>query len=176
MKIFAIDPGTEKSGYVVFDSSIRQVVDSGVVDNASLLDCGAWSICDIVCIEMIKSYGMAVGDTTFTTVLWIGRFVQVAYAKGMPYKLLYKKIDINPTLCFSNKAKDANIRQAILDLFEPSGGGKTPQIGTKAQPGPLFGVSSHAMSALAVALTYSIQNNLITRNFLTADEAQTSNK
>jgi hypothetical protein len=163
MIIFAVDPGTEKSGYVLFDTSEKKVLESGIVENIQLLESSAWHSCDIVCIEMIKSYGMPVGDTTFTTILWIGRIVQIAYQKGMPYKLLYKKIDINPTLCFSNKAKDANIRQAILDLFEPNGGGATPQIGTKSQPGPLYGVSSHALSALAVALTYSIQNNLITR-------------
>lgn len=163
MIIFAVDPGTEKSGYVLFDTSEKKVLESGIVENIQLLESSAWYSCDIVCIEMIKSYGMPVGDTTFTTILWIGRIIQIAYQKGMPYKLLYKKIDINPTLCFSNKAKDANIRQAILDLFEPNGGGATPQIGTKSQPGRLYGVSSHALSALAVALTYSIQNNLITR-------------
>lgn len=164
MKIFAVDPGTEKSGYVLFETETKKVLESGVVDNSFLLDCNTWGNCDIICVEMIKSYGMPVGDTTFTTIIWIGRYLQIAYQKGIPYKLLYKKIDINPTLCFSNKAKDSNIRQSVLDLFEPSGGGKTPQIGTKSEPGPLFGVSSHAISALAVALTYSIQNNLIIRN------------
>ncbi len=163
MIIFGIDPGTVESGYVVFNSENMQVVDSGVVGNEELLDKTTWVDADIVCIEMVASYGMPVGQTTFETVLWIGRFVQMCVTKNKEYQLLYKKKDINPTLCFSNKAKDANIRQAILDLFPASGGGTVPQKGTKTNPGPLFGVSSHAFSALAVALTYSIQNGLIKR-------------
>lgn len=42
---------------------------------------------------------------------------------------------------------------ALLDLFPRTGGGATPQIGTKAKPGPLYGVSSHAWAALGVAVT-----------------------
>jgi len=161
--IFGIDPGTVESGYVMFNSENIQVVGSGVVGNEELLQMSSWDDANIVCIEMVASYGMPVGQTTFETVLWIGRFVQYSVSKDIEYRLLYKKKDINPTLCFSNKAKDANIRQAILDLFPATGGGTVPQKGTKSNPGPLFGVSSHAFSALAVALTYSIQNNLIKR-------------
>jgi hypothetical protein len=53
----------------------------------------------------------------------------------------------------NQRAKDPNIRQALLDIFPGTGGGATPQIGTKAKPGPLYGVTSHAWSALAVAIT-----------------------
>ena len=47
--------------------------------------------------------------------------------------------------------------QALLDLFPRTGGGATPQIGTKGKPGPLYGVSSHAWAALGVAVTASHQ-------------------
>lgn len=163
MRVFAIDPGTTQSGFVLFDSITKTVVESGIVDNEELLHRTTWADADILVVEMCANYGMPSGKTIFETVLWVGRFIQYATSNGIMYEKLYKKIDINPTLCFSNKAKDANIRQAILDMFEPTGGGKTPQIGTKSQPGPLFGVSSHALSALAVALTYCIKNNLIKR-------------
>jgi len=43
------------------------------------------------------------------------------------------------------KAKDANIRQALIDKLGP--------VGTKKSPGPLWGVKSHIWSALAVAVT-----------------------
>lgn len=163
MIIFGIDPGTVESGYVLFNSDNMQVVESGVVGNEELLQMSSWDNSDIVCIEMVASYGQAVGQTTFETVLWIGRFVQMSVLKNKDYKLLYKKKDINPTLCFSSNVKDTHIRQAILDMFPATGGGSIPQKGTKAQPGPLYGVSSHAISALAVALTYCIQNKLINR-------------
>ena len=57
-------------------------------------------------------------------------------------------------LCGTPRAKDTNIRQRVIDIFPATGGGKTPQIGTKKEPGPLYGVTSHCISALAVGLTY----------------------
>ena len=163
VKVFAIDPGTTESGFVLFDSVERRVIEKGIVKNEELLLRSTWVDCDIVCIENVASYGMAVGQTTFTTVIWIGRYIQYAVSNGIDYKLLFKKVDINPAICFTNKAKDANIRQAIIDMFPATGGGKVPQVGNKKEPGPLFGVTSHMFAALAVALTYCLQNDLIKR-------------
>jgi hypothetical protein len=42
------------------------------------------------------------------------------------------------------RAKDPNVRQALLDKIGP--------VGTKKNPGPLYGVSGHGWSALAVAV------------------------
>jgi hypothetical protein len=56
-------------------------------------------------------------------------------------------------LCGTNKAKDANVRQALLDMFPRTGGGAVPQVGTKKEPGPLYGISTHAWPALGVAIT-----------------------
>lgn len=89
-------------------------------------------------------------NTTFETCVWIGRFIERFKRE---HKFIYRK-DVKLNLCNSMRAKDANVRQALLDRFEPTGGGKTPQIGTKKQPGPLFGMSSHQWSALAVGITY----------------------
>jgi hypothetical protein len=46
------------------------------------------------------------------------------------------------------RAKDANVRQAILDRF----GGKDKAIGKKGCYGPLRSIKSHLWSALAIAL------------------------
>jgi hypothetical protein len=43
------------------------------------------------------------------------------------------------------RAKDQNIRQALIDRLGPPG--------TKKNPGPTYGVTSHMWSALAVAVT-----------------------
>lgn len=102
-------------------------------------------------IEMIASYGMPVGREVFETCVWIGRFQQ-AWHSPEDVRLVYRK-DVKLHLCGTAKAKDANVRQALLDLYPRTGGGATPQIGTKAKPGPLYGVSSHAWPALAVAVT-----------------------
>ena len=65
------------------------------------------------------------------------------------------RLDVKLHLCKDSRAKDANIRQALLDRFPATGGGKTPQIGTKAQPGPLYGIKSHLWAALGVAVTFA---------------------
>lgn len=146
--ILAIDPGTEKSGWCVLEQG--RVAESGVDTNQAMLAAVIrWK--GPIAIEMIASYGMAVGREVFETCVWIGRFIQ-AYEYPATVRLVYRK-DVKLHLCGTTKAKDPNIRQALLDLFPRTGGGKTPQVGTKGLPGPLFGVSSHAWAALAVAVT-----------------------
>lgn len=149
--VVAIDPGTTQSGWVIYSGG--RVHDSGVMPNGDMVtwlaaraDNGAR-----LAIEMIASYGMAVGREVFETCVWIGRFKQ-AWHTPDAVQLVYRK-DVKLHLCGTTKAKDPNIRQALIDLFPATGGGKTPQIGTKGQPGPLYGVSSHAWPALAVAIT-----------------------
>lgn len=153
MNILAIDPGTEQSGWCAFNGSA--VSGAGVMPNDELLTFIQRSHFEIngyrLAIEMVASYGMAVGKDVFETVRWIGRFQQ-AWKRPEEAMLIYRR-DVKLHLCNSAKAKDGNIRQALLDMFPRTGGGKTPQVGTKAQPGPLYGVSSHAWSALAVAIT-----------------------
>jgi hypothetical protein len=95
-----------------------------------------------IAIEMIASYGMAVGADVFQTCVEIGRFVEVA---GEHVSLVFRR-DVKMHLCGSARAKDANIRQALLDRLGP--------VGTKKAPGPLYGVKSHIWAALAVAVTY----------------------
>jgi len=85
----------------------------------------------------------------FETCVWIGRFIQ-AWGRG---EFVYRK-EACVELCGSAKAKDPNIRQALIDRWKPTGGGKTPQVGTQSKPGPLRGISGDQWSALAIAVTY----------------------
>ena len=101
--------------------------------------------------EMVASYGMPVGREVFETVLWIGRFWE-AFDGDMEF--VYRK-DVKMHLCHTTRAKDANVRQALLDKTPSTGAGATPQIGTKKEPGPLYGIKSHLWSALAVAVYYA---------------------
>lgn len=154
MLILAIDPGTTESGWVLYDG--ERVLDSGVAPNDEVLTIletgiGIRALPHYVAIEMIASYGMPVGSEVFETCVWIGRFKQ-AWHEPDAVKLVYRK-DVKLHLCGTPRAKDPNVRQALIDLFPGTGGGKTPQIGTKSQPGPLYGVSSHAWPALGVAVT-----------------------
>lgn len=149
--ILAIDPGTEESGYVL--KSRDGILDSGVVTNVWLLDAirdGRLVIqypCPVntLAIEMIASYGMPVGKEVFETCLWIGRFMEAWESRSYGFvRLVYRK-DVKMHLCGSPRAKDPHIRQRLLDLIGPQG--------TKKQPGPTYGVKSHAWAALAVAVT-----------------------
>lgn len=151
----AIDPGPVESGWCLMVG--RHVMQSGVLQNAEVLDLlsGSESTFAALAIEMIASYGMPVGREVFETCVWIGRFVQ-AWHDPESVHLVYRK-DVKLHLCGTTKAKDGNVRQAIIDLYPASGGGSTPQIGTKAKPGPLYGVSSHAWPAIGVALTVQAQ-------------------
>jgi hypothetical protein len=149
MFILAVDPGTTQAGWVLYDG--ERVHSSGVEPNPLMLErVKHWQSGVTLAIEMIASYGMPVGREVFETCVWIGRFVQ-AWHSPDDVQLVYRK-DVKLHLCGTSKAKDPNVRQAILDLFPRTGGGATPQIGTKKQPGPLFGVSTHAWPALGVAL------------------------
>lgn len=117
---------------------------SGVVANDGLLE---WMSLPIepmtLAIEMIASYGLAVGREVFETCVWIGRFQQ-AWRQPSDVRLVYRR-DVKLHLCGSPRAKDANIRQALIDKVGPQG--------TKKAPGPTYGVRSHAWAALGVAVT-----------------------
>lgn len=141
--IFAIDPGTDESGWVWYENGA--VKSSGVSANHDLLadiQSGQVDACDMA-IEMIASYGMPVGKEVFETCVWIGRFKQAFRAPNL-VQLVYRK-DVKLHLCGSPRAKDANIRQALIDKIGPAG--------TKKAPGPTYGVKSHAWAALGVAVT-----------------------
>jgi len=168
MRILAIDPGTEKSGWILHDLVTEQFV-GGITNNEDLLEEIAEFNATDLAIEMVANYGMAVGRTTFETCVWIGRFIQwwSTSLKAeedsvfmVPEKVDYERVfvyrrEVKLHLCNSVRAKDTNVRQAILDLYPATGGGKTPQIGTKAAQGPLYGVKSHMWAALGVALTFA---------------------
>jgi hypothetical protein len=142
MKLFSIDPGTTHSGWVLLDGS--KVADAGVHANHDVLRwVQAGQGADMLVIEMIASMGMSVGQTTFETVRWIGRFQQ-AWHDPEAVKLVYRH-QVKTHLCGNQRAKDPNIRQALLDLLGPQG--------TKKEPGPTYGVKSHAWAALGVAVT-----------------------
>ena len=104
---------------------------------------------DVVVIEKIESYGMAVGAEVFDTVWWAGRFAEAA--SRVPVVMLPRPA-VKLALCGDSRAKDANIRQALIDRF-----GGSNAVGRKAAPGPLYGISRDVWSALAIAVTYADQ-------------------
>lgn len=155
--LIAIDPGPVMSAYVVWNGG--EVLDKGLVPNEKLrimlssaekhipgISLDGTGI-DYMAIEMIASYGMAVGKSVFNTCVWIGRFIE--RWEG-PYQMIYRK-DVKMHLCNSMRAKDTNIKQALIDRFAPnaSNHGK----GTKADPSMFYGFKKDIWAAMAVAVT-----------------------
>ncbi len=149
MKILAIDPGTEQSAWLFYDADDNLVLSRDITPNDDVLAAIAHYHPiddDLLAVEMIASYGMPVGKDVFGTCVWIGRFLQ---AWTGPHQLIYRR-DVKLHLCNSARAKDSNVRQALLDRFGP---GKQKATGLKKTPGPLYGIKKDLWAALGVAVT-----------------------
>lgn len=175
--ILAIDPGTTESAYMcLYDGKITEFA---IMPNTTLLHIIPQFTAEHFAIETVASYGMAVGVSVFETCFWIGRFIQrwvEVHGEGT-FTKVYRK-DVKMHLCNSMRAKDSNIRQALIDKF----GGEDMAIGNKKcpkckgkgwygagrpicpkcdglkwrlPPGPLVGISEDVWAALGVAITYS---------------------
>lgn len=151
MKILAIDPGYEQSAWVLYDGAA--VLDHGKAMNDVVLQLvERLEPPTTLVIEQIESFGMPVGREVFETVFWAGRFAQ-ACPPSVPWRRVTRKA-VKLHLCETTKAKDANIRQALVDRF-----GGTGAKGTKQQPGPLYGIRADEWAALAVAVTFFDTNH-----------------
>jgi len=139
--ILAIDPGNTQSAYVLIDHTYRPIL-FGKCDNEEILDVIDTYIVTTV-VEMVASYGMPVGAEVFETCVWIGRFWQAADHRTKTK--IYRK-DVKMNICHSMKAKDSNIRQALIDRF-----GK---VGVKKNPGWFYGFKADIWAAYAVGVTY----------------------
>lgn len=147
MKILAIDPGNIESAYCVIDSEYYKPLGFAKMENDRLLGYmqSQSAMYDKVIIEMVASYGMAVGKEVFDTCVWIGRFKQKAIENDIPVEYIYRKEE-KMNLCNSMKAKDSNIRQALIDRFGV--------VGTKKNPGWFYGFKKDIWQAYAIGVTY----------------------
>ena len=145
MKLLAIDSGTYESAWVLFEHP--HVLAHDIEPNVNVLGTINRYALLPVWLEMIASYGMPVGAEVFETAVWIGRFMEAACLNGSRVERV-TRVQVKTHLCHSARAKDSNVWQAILDRF----GGKAAAVGNKAAAGPLYGITSHARAALAVAL------------------------
>jgi hypothetical protein len=161
-RILAIDPGNAESAWVLIDADTRHPVAFGKQSNDDLLTdlyreqlegCFNFHAENLhhAAIEMVASYGMAVGADVFETCVWIGRFQEALGGSLATHDVqLVKRHPIKLHHCKSARANDSNIRQALTDRFAPGVGnyGK----GNKAQPGWFYGFFKDIWQAYALAV------------------------
>lgn len=160
-RILAIDPGNIESGWCVIDAETREPLRFGKTPNGllrtTIIAAGLDIEADHVAIEMIASYGMAVGKEVFETCVWIGRFAEAVRGNWWPNsepRLIYRR-DVKLHHCMSAKAKDTNIRQALVDRFAP--GQPNHGKGTKSEPGWFHGFRADVWAAYAIAVLVADQ-------------------
>jgi hypothetical protein len=163
MKILAIDPGTTESAYVIMDRETYKPLEFGKIDNEQLMlniqDWNNSNHIDKSCIEMISSYGMAVGKEIFETVFWIGRFYEELNNDNEPTRIYRKDVKMN--LCNTTRAKDGNVMQALIDRFAynvPNRGK-----GYKKSPAWFYGFKADIWQAYALGVSYldSVENEIV---------------
>lgn len=154
--LLAIDPGNEESGWVLIDVPTRAPLAHGITPNPELrtrLRRMAFALDppDRVVIEMVASYGMAVGAEVFETCVWIGRFLEVCVeARPSLFPQRVKRLAVKVHHCHDSRAKDTNIRQALVDRFAP--GQANHGKGTAAHPGWFHGFTKDVWAAYALAV------------------------
>lgn len=118
--------GNVESAYCIIDSETYKPLEFGKEENEKIYE-RALNLsygCKKLVIEMIASYGMPVGKEVFETCVWIGRFIE---AFDLEYRYIYRK-DEKMNICHTMKAKDSNIRQALIDRFGPVGTKRNPRL------------------------------------------------
>lgn len=147
LKLIAIDPGPTESAFVTWDGSELGPFD--IAGNEQVLQMiNGFKDPDVpLVIEQVASYGMPVGADIFETVFWSGRFAQAFDGEVFRVPRLRVKMHV----CHDSRAKDSNIRQALIDRF-----GKP---GTKKDPGLTYGLKKDLWAAFALAV-YSYDTGL----------------
>lgn len=136
--ILAIDPGTHESGVVRFNGEILW---AGVLNNSDVLKIVHDDRSDVLAIEGFLARGNVIDNNCVQTIRWEGRFQQ---AWGCPEDvMMVSRRDVKKALGLAGSANDAKVNEALRRTIGEKG--------TKANPGPCYGVKSHAWAALGVA-------------------------
>ena len=144
MQVLGIDPGPKESAFVHWNGEM--IIGANVVSNEDLRSHLSKNLKGeiIVAVEHLQCMGMAVGASVFETAYWIGEFRGlVAFELGLRFVRVFRG-EVKMYFCQSMRAKDANIRQALIDRF----GSK----GTKRAPGLTYGLKADLWSAFAIAV------------------------
>lgn len=140
--ILGIDPGPEESAFCLWDGETIRLAsiesNFSIAENLLTISEGAAVAC-----EHMQCFGMAVGASVFETAYWIGDFRAACRVAGTRFIRVLRS-EVKMHICNSMRAKDPNIRAALIDRFGPPG--------TKKEPGTTYLLKKHLWSAFAVAV------------------------
>lgn len=155
MRVIAIDPGNMESAMVIMDAETFRPLEMCKKPNKELqtiLKCMLLEKDDRAVIERVQNLGMVVGREVFETAEWWGIFYETLQRRMLrPPGYVYRKEE-KLHICDNFRAKDANIRRALIDRFAKHDlhNGK----GTKKNPDWFYGFGADMWAAYAVGLTY----------------------
>ncbi|HZZ57886.1 MAG TPA: hypothetical protein VFE31_08645 [Opitutaceae bacterium] len=142
--VLVIDPGPTRSAAVIWDG--EKIHDHHITENAAIR---AWLAAQmhmdppaLVALEMVQSFGMPVGRDVFETVLQVGRLQELCEGRTQ-CRLIYRG-QVKIHVCHSARARDSNIRAALIDRFGVPG--------TKKAPGLTHGLRADEWQAFALAV------------------------
>jgi len=149
MKVLAIDPGNIFSAYALIDD--YKPSEFGKIENPELESMLPSLVkdADIVIIEQIKSYGMAIGQTVIDTCVEIGRLMAKIESLDKIVNFIPRKSYITD-LCCDPRAKDANVIQYLIDRFAQNVPNRGK--GSKSEPGWFYGFKADVWQAYAIAV------------------------
>ena len=156
MIVLGIDPGPEACGVAVYNNTARKIVEAHkalpVLEALFLLDVYTGRA-DLVAIERVQSYGIS-GSSLLRTSEVVGRLWQCSEALRLPTVLLYRREVLRGLDVTGKGNRDALVRERLIEMH---GGERRKAQGTKKEPGPLYGVSSHAWQALGLAVVAGME-------------------
>ena len=159
MILIAIDPGPTTCGVGVYDTDAQRVTQA----HAELVWPGVRRLLSERSIHLLSGAGVVCERTqagppstdVVRTTEVVGRVMEACDHLRMPLELVYRR-EVLATLGVSARGSmDALVRATLVDRHGTS---KALAIGTRRAPGPLYGVTSHAWAALALAVTINLRN------------------
>jgi Holliday junction resolvasome RuvABC endonuclease subunit len=158
MIVVGIDPGPTNSGLIVYEvenwpHDIGRVVhsskDATLDEVREAIDHYSTIPKSQVVVECTQAGPPSTAVVKTTEV--VGRIMERCHVYGIPCETYYRRDVLQALNCARKGNKDSFVRMACIELH---GGDKATAVGNKKNPGPLYGVSSHAWQALGVVCTH----------------------
>lgn len=157
-KFLVVDPGSEKSGYVLIDFRILgkkiNILEFGKVPNDEIRKIVDNKEYDYFVIEGIQSYSSKFANTIIRTTLFVGAMLERVSINNPPaIRKEFSPKTIRALVAKDAQANDSMVREAVISTFAGILDISSDEmIGTKANPGPLYGVKADVWQALGGAI------------------------